>query len=481
MGYPIKSLKDILTNKDEISMMYPNSSYAFILYKNEHTKFKNFILRNFNMFDDHSPEIIFFLLDYPEEWFNNYRRQDHVKLHGQEYRYHLRDHEVEKVIEHFNISEFQLPMVITFKSLNSYKSSVFSLSNIQMDEFALMDFFTTLFRPLNNQETYYSRSQYIHSNFDGIASKVVGNPNKDKIFVVFEKIIEAIELIDEEAISELPELAAVKQFLENILDSFLESKEFFKEKILELETALKQSDSVEIEKEIEKLHHSADSKLYEFQQNFWFGEETLQSLLGRTHYFASIFEEESLSMIRSSLLTEKTMKQLDVSDYDYSLFAVGYWKALEIELNIVVADAIRMLHNYVNSIPSRGYSTRKDKLLVEGMRRRKVIQINVNEYQSNERKDLMFGQIIQLMDYADGNGYIEVLDQITKKLKTLEQQQQFRLKLINDLKEIVYEYRNKGSHTSKLTEQDLQKVKNILFEQNGLYHRIAKIKVSLVK
>ena len=38
----------------------------------------------------------------------------------------------------------------------------------------------------------------------------------------------------------------------------------------------------------------------------------------------------------------------------------------------------------------------------------------------------MFGQIIQLMDYADGNGYIEVLDQITKKLKTLEQQQQFR-------------------------------------------------------
>ena len=186
-------------------------------------------------------------------------------------------------------------------------------------------------------------------------------------------------------------------------------------------------------------------------------------------------------MIRSSLLTEKTMKQLDVSDYDYSLFAVGYWKALEIELNIVVADAIRMLHNYVNSIPSRGYSTRKDKLLVEGMRRRKVIQINVNEYQSNERKDLMFGQIIQLMDYADGNGYIEVLDQITKKLKTLEQQQQFRLKLINDLKEIVYEYRNKGSHTSKLTEQDLQKVKNILFEQNGLYHRIAKIKESLVK
>ena len=83
-------------------------------------------------------------------------------------------------------------MVITFKSLNSYKSSVFSLSNIQMDEFALMDFFTTLFRPLNNQETYYSRSQYIHSNFDGIASKVVGNPNRDKIFVVFEKIIKLV-------------------------------------------------------------------------------------------------------------------------------------------------------------------------------------------------------------------------------------------------------------------------------------------------
>jgi hypothetical protein len=482
LGYPTKTLRDIINNREEIQREYPSVYYAFILYKNEHIEFKNYILRNFNRFDRNSPNVLFFLLDYPADWFDNYRRRDHVELHGKDYQYQLNDEEVDKVIEHFGIKNFKLPLVITFKSLHSFKTSVFSLSNVQDNDFELDTFFLSLYRPLVGNEDYYERSQLIHRQFPNIPSEVVTNPNQDRMYMVFEKIIDVIEFIRDEDIEQYPELGVLKQMLETILYSFLESKEVFKEKIILLEKALAECDSVETEIALEKVRQEVDNELYVFQQKIKVGSKTLEELLGGRQFFMNVFEKDSsLSMIRSALLTEEIVLQSDISDYDYSLCAVGFWKALEIELNIVVADAIRMLHRYINSIPSYGRTLKKKNLLVSGLRQGKVVDINVNEVKDNKVKDLMFGPMLQLMDYAEENRYKEILEEVTKHLKTIDQQQQFKMNLLKDLREIVYEYRNKGSHTSHLNKQDLQNIKEILLKQNGLFHRIAKIKSGLLE
>lgn len=483
MGYPTKSLSDILRYKFEIEKSYSPEFYVFILYKSEHKHFQRYILDNFNLFDRYSNNVVFFLLDYPEDWFTNHRRNDHFERYGQNYQYQINDKEIDTVLKHFNITEFQLPLVITFKSLQSYKSSVFSLAPIQDNAFELNGFFQALFTRMMENEDYYSRCKAVRERFPYLPAVILENPNRDRMYEVFERIMQAIELIDEEAIEQYPELASVRKLLVTILDSFLESKAIFKEKIASLEKLLVDNDDEKLENEIEQLRQEVDNEVYEMQKKITYTVKPLEKLLSPgNHYFMRLFEEQSLSMIHSALTTEDLVKRSNISNYDYSLCAVGFWKALEVELNIVIADAIRYMNDYINYIPSNGRTLRKDSLYVNGKRSNGAITpINVNDYRGEKLQSLMFGPLIQLLDYAEGNRYKEILEEVTPQLKTLQKQQQYKMELLRDLKKIVFEYRNKGSHTSSLSLEDLQNVKDILLKPNGLFHRIAKIKNYLLE
>lgn len=68
MGFPTRSLGDILNNRKGIEEILRPAFYVFIVYKSIHSSFRSFILENFNYLHNISNEIVFFVIDYPRDW-----------------------------------------------------------------------------------------------------------------------------------------------------------------------------------------------------------------------------------------------------------------------------------------------------------------------------------------------------------------------------------------------------------------------------
>lgn len=93
----------------------------------------------------------------------------------------------------------------------------------------------------------------------------------------------------------------------------------------------------------------------------------------------------------------------------------------------------------------------------------------------------MFGQLLKILEHAKENEYAEVIEKVSTYIVELQRDNEFLSQIISSIKEIVYEYRNKGSHTEQLNEEDLARVKEILFKEDGLYERLSKIKAILIE
>ena len=68
MGYPTKTLSDIINNFEYIESNLQPTFYSFILYKSKNESFRSFILDNFNRLHEQSGESVFFVIDRPEGW-----------------------------------------------------------------------------------------------------------------------------------------------------------------------------------------------------------------------------------------------------------------------------------------------------------------------------------------------------------------------------------------------------------------------------
>lgn len=156
--------------------------------------------------------------------------------------------------------------------------------------------------------------------------------------------------IEETQLEMYQDIKDIKNILHSIVKEFIPKKQLMAKRILNV-----QHNSTNInEVELELLHTRVDDKLLTVQNEILEKSDPEPFIFEKEYIFIEVFETTSIDMLRSALTTENLVKKEKLLNFDYSLCAVGYWKVLEIELNIVVADAIRYIKSLIKYIPSFG-------------------------------------------------------------------------------------------------------------------------------
>lgn len=238
------------------------------------------------------------------------------------------------------------------------------------------------------------------------------------------------------------------------------------------------------EKDIEELHFKADEELLKYSNKISTssGVDTFFHL--SKYEFLECFEEDCHNMIPSCFITEQLVKKEKVRDFDYSLCSVGFWKTLEIELNIILVDTIRLLKKIVNSIPSNGISLKNGKHNVfGGYKYFKGIEqkyyIDINKKKNDKLLSLMFGDLIRITEYHDSNDLNDIIYKINVELQNVENIKEFMEDFIIKIKTVVYEYRNECSHTGIMKLDEYERLKKLIFDEDGLYKKVSILKESI--
>lgn len=215
--------------------------------------------------------------------------------------------------------------------------------------------------------------------------------------------------------------------------------------------------------------------------------------------YKQYFEKKSLTMINTCEVTEKLLRSqliLDDEDIDFSVCASGYWKALEIELNIIFIDTIRKNKGIIQEIPSQGISYKKGKYEVfSGYKyydNKKIPQmVNINKIDKGKLCSCMLGELLHISQNYSKNELDKIIYGLylmiekeksvpwskTQRNKDIDYEiSVFMNSIVNETRYIVNKYRNIYSHTGVMTEEELYELKNILFKNDGLYYRIGLLK-----
>lgn len=486
MGFPIRSWSDILRDKERIEANGRPSYYTFLLYKSNHTNFRDYILDNFNRLHDMSVDVVFFVLDKPEEWLKRDDIGYYRTVYDQNYTPELNDAEVDIVCEYFGIHTSLLPTVIAFPNLDSKSCNIFGLKGIT-DFYKLDRFFGTL---LTDRYIHYTTGQnrfgmnklikvssIIRREFPEIRSSIA---YLDENNTVENKLNQIAEAIDKLHYDMREGFNTVLSKLEQIQEDIKPFKETITCKFEELN---KLPDSLMKEKELEELHSIVDKKLLNMSNQI-IEDASIDEFCSLAHYeYLECFEEESVNMIRSCFITDHLVTKKHLDSFDYSLCSVGFWKAMEIELNIILIDSIRILRNFIDNIPSRGIPLKSGKCDVfAGYRDKnqtKIYLIDINKQRDSKLISLMFGELIKISENYENNDLKQVLEKLENEIIAICDVNIFMSEFIESLTMVVREYRNRCSHTGLMKKDEYNDLKDIIFSKNGLYEKIAVLKGNL--
>lgn len=477
MGYPTKTLTEIIDNINFIEGDLKPTFYSFILYKSKHELFRRFILDNFNRLHNRSGKAVFFVIDKPEEWLNRNDIDYYRNRVGNYYVPELRDEEVNKAAYYFNVFDYELPAVVLFTSLNQQNWTIISLSDLEPNR--LKSFFYEMFETQERNNDKY-RNTYINLSlinrlqhrFPQIKYKSVNNSVLDSsIYDELQKLRAELQQLREE---NREGFRIISEKLEIIHKDFLDYKRVLQINIKNI-TGLNESNLAD--KEYEKLLSEYDDKLLDTSKNI-INEATNNVAISFVGYdFLENFEEESTTMIRSGLKVYELINNKRIESFDYSLCAAGLWKAVEVELNIILLDAIRIIKKYIQAIPSYGRPSRQGRLNVfAGQKRNTDYYVNINQQQNNQFSKIMFGDMIRISDNWEKNEYQEIMNEIKREQDTSLEIRDFMNDFVTQFKSIVYDYRNESSHTRIMSEQQYLQMKDILMRTDGLYRKISRLK-----
>lgn len=487
MGFPIRRLSDILY-KNLDSNLQPDF-YCFVLYNEEHTKFRNFILDKFNDLHNMSRGVVFFILDRPESWLKREDIPYYRQTMGDAYQPALNDKEVEIVCEHFGVHPKKLPAVIAFPNLDSNSCNIFSLKDIE-NENELMHFFATLFTderrndrlerrqqriPKRGLAVLMERSKKVRRNFRNISTLISYFEDKDNATDVLKKMAREMEELRHEV---REGFSKVLTKLEEIHQDLTPLKENAKNTLRQLESL---PDNLLKEKDIEEYREKIDGNLLnysnEIAENY-----VVDNYVSISNYeFLAEFEENSVSMIRSCLIVENILRDQDVAGFDYSLCSVGLWKALEIELNIILIDTIRYIMSIVESIPSEGYSQKRGRIPVFAgysyfRKKKDKYFVDINKKNRTVLRNFMFGDLIRLAENFDKNELQTFMELVKEELDFALETKDYMGEFTEKLRTVVYEYRNRCSHTSVMNHNEYLELKELVYSEDGLFQRVADLK-----
>ena len=469
MGYLIPDNSTFTSGKTMSLNGQPGFS-CLILYKRNHVQFSNYINRNFDILDKLSGEHINFYV-FDQGLFNGVPNNFEDTF----------DQNVDIACEVFGIHPSRLPAVLIFPDLDSRScNSFFFQDESRVLTQVLNIFFQELFGGaylrgnfLNKMKMLISATSHLRNTLPNVPSQIcyLG----DNINGSFEQIRELIISNHREVMNGIH---TIVNKLEEIQQEFKPRKMIMTEQLQELlalpDSPIKVNDVEELRKYIDEQLCKNTERIEEA-----YGAEAMPVSLAKYGYL-SCFEETSIQMIKSCIFADSLETEQHVDDFDYSLCAAGYWKAIEIELNIIIVDTIRKLKNIIDYIPNDGNSNGNNQVWVDARRGGyQPYRVNINKKNKNILKSCMFGDMLNIAENYPNNEFKIIINSLFEENEYYTDLSEFMAQFITEIRDIVNIYRNEYSHTGVLTEARLAELKSRLFSDDGAYSKIAILKRKL--
>lgn len=188
----------------------------------------------------------------------------------------------------------------------------------------------------------------------------------------------------------------------------------------------------------------------------------------------SAFEKEAKNWIETGLTVEEVINRSPNTQVeDYSVFAIGYWKAAELELNIIVADALRYYCNLISKIPSQGNAEKEDQREVyAGIKHNKTYRVNINNQYKKKLNHIPAGDQLRLAEYSKDNEMGQLFALLKSRFPNSQPDEDFLRNFAAKFRDLLHNYRNKGSHTERLSKKEYTNLKKLLFDEGGLFEMI---------
>ena len=141
--FPIRNFSDFLSNMEQIKETLNPPFYVILLYKEEHSEFRHYVISNFINMHDYSGNVAIIVNDaIPEGWRHKNDSKFYNEMMGKDYRPDLNDHEIDIICKYFEIDPQGLPYVISFSNFKWYSFNTFSFADAQTP--VIEDFFLYL-------------------------------------------------------------------------------------------------------------------------------------------------------------------------------------------------------------------------------------------------------------------------------------------------------------------------------------------------
>lgn len=170
--------------------------------------------------------------------------------------------------------------------------------------------------------------------------------------------------------------------------------------------------------------------------------------------FEETLEEHSIKFLKSASSTYSYYKDKDYEHFDYSLPGSGLWKFIELELNTSFIWYIRIIKNICNNIDPWKSNFDKYTKIAHEINRRKKVELNQFEYNSDRLQGVMLGGIILLLKNENiRNLFQDIID----------------INLLSDsfLQQVI-NFRNEHAHIKAMSLEKFDELYNLLFNNNNL-------------
>lgn len=478
-GYRINEVFELDRNLNKRLHSQP-AFYCLFLCKSSHQEFLEYINRNFEKLSKMSGKHIDFYM-FNKDMFECFSTDLDDDF----------DKKVDQACEVFGVHPTRLPAVLLFPSLNSrdcntffFEDNAISLLDIFLNE-VFNGKYLNLFLPESDrfskrEKNYRSRPLPISS----LLSSATRHIRRVLPSIRYQLCYSGEDSIGDQLDYLIRSNQEIKQGMNKILVKLQEiQSEFMPYKLKmqkQLQKLLTLPESEMKESEIEELRADMDEQFWKYT-NIISNGQNMPVFLAEYDYLIS-FEDKSKEMIKSCMKVEELVNKEKLEDFDYSLCAVGYWKAMEIELNIIIVDTIRKLKSIINTIPNTGISNRHNPVKVyAGIRWNERYMVNINKKKDNKLTSLMFGDMLSISENYDNNEFKDIINTIYINNKYYTGLTEFMKHFVNDIREIVNTYRNEYSHTGILTFEELNGLKSRIFEEEGAYFKIALLKKGLLE
>lgn len=527
MGHPLNSIDYLLSNWQNVGDQSP--FFAFFLFTDENKDFQTLFREKFVAWDRLSGEacMFFAIAPPPEDWLKIADEREywrHYVTNSTQFKGYDRD-AVIQAARYFGVPVDYFPAIVLFKNLHHYDTLSLHLVGLSREEVG--NYIYNLFLLLNNHRVQrYASLRQLQSLTDYLSINQQHDPKWINEYV--EQLwprqrkqapnyqVKGVRLRPhrlayhinspqrlEETLSGLQE--ELRRLNDQVADLRQEQREEFREvrvRLERIEVVLRESVTrienfrrpfiVRWTEATETADNESRAALHEEFDNFlWnesrhltehisgaFSPQLPESLRAEEN----LLEPESQDVLRGAELLWQYLRQTTPpTSIDYSVCGIGLWKALEIELNRVFVDALRVKNNLCQAgIPSvRQQVTPVAKMLENGRFKDKasgnlvINDVRINLYEEadpDKLRGLELGKVGGLLAASDVNSLQGLLRGLALPINPQDStEHEFLKKLSQQIDHVRLVYRNGHAHMQTMPRQTYEEFRAYMLDQNLPY------------